>query len=119
MDNLKDPQSRLAKWRFDLQGYDFSVKHQPGKDHQNADSMSRPPIALAEINALCVQNEQQFDPFITVAKKLLLKQDTTNENEEMVILAKRHTSKMKIVKGMLVRSYTSPATKMEYRFAYA
>jgi len=90
------------------------VKHRPGKEHQNADSMSRPPIALAEVNALTVKAEQQFDPFTAVVKKLLLKEDTSDEDQEMVVLARRHTAKMKVIKGMLTRSYTDPNTQIQY-----
>ena len=37
--------SRLFRWRLQLQAYSFKVLHRAGKKHNNADSMTRPPIA--------------------------------------------------------------------------
>ena len=31
----------LARWTEELAGYDFTVKHRPGKENTNADAMSR------------------------------------------------------------------------------
>ena len=37
--------SRLFRWMLQLQAYSFKVLHRAGKKHDNADSMTRPPIA--------------------------------------------------------------------------
>jgi hypothetical protein len=32
---------RCGRWILKLQGYDFEIKHRPGKDNTNADALSR------------------------------------------------------------------------------
>ena len=39
--NVKDATGRLARWSLLLQQYDFDIVHRPGKEHSNADSLSR------------------------------------------------------------------------------
>lgn len=40
---LKDPTSRLARWRIKLAEYDYEVIYKPGKINANADALSRNP----------------------------------------------------------------------------
>ncbi len=40
--------SKLARWAFILQEYEFKVIHQPGITHQNADYMSRTPLTSSD-----------------------------------------------------------------------
>ena len=40
----KDPEGLIARWALRLQGYNFTVLHGPGIQHQNADGLSRMPI---------------------------------------------------------------------------
>ena len=39
----KMPSGRRARWVMELQQYDFSIKHRPGKTNANADALSRAP----------------------------------------------------------------------------
>ena len=41
--NFKDPEGQLARWLEKLQEFDFDVVHRRGKQHGNADAMSRKP----------------------------------------------------------------------------
>lgn len=38
---LSDPTARITRWAFILQGYEFNNQYRPGKDHGNADTLSR------------------------------------------------------------------------------
>jgi len=40
---LKDPTSRLARWRIKLAEYDYEIVYKPGKINANADALSRNP----------------------------------------------------------------------------
>ena len=41
--NCKEPEGQLARWIEKLQEYDFTIFHRQGKQHQNADALSRRP----------------------------------------------------------------------------
>ena len=41
--NFKEPQGQLARWMEELSQYDMVIKHRPGKNHTNADALSRVP----------------------------------------------------------------------------
>jgi hypothetical protein len=50
---VKDPSSRLIRWRLLLEEYDFEVVYKPGKQNVNADSLSRyPEVNLNELGDL-------------------------------------------------------------------
>ena len=42
--NQKNPTGRIGRWIMDLQPYNMTVIHRPGKQHQNADALSRLPV---------------------------------------------------------------------------
>jgi hypothetical protein len=39
-----DPQGQTARWMVKLAMFDFDIKHRPGKQHSNADGVSRTPF---------------------------------------------------------------------------
>lgn len=41
--NVKDPGSRLVRWRLTLEEYDYKINYKPGKLNNNADALSRIP----------------------------------------------------------------------------
>ena len=43
LQGFKEPEGQLARWLEKLQEFDFRVEHRPGKQHGNADSLSRVP----------------------------------------------------------------------------
>ena len=44
--NLKDPNSRLARWQLKLQGYDYVIEYKPGVNIKHVDALSRFPIGM-------------------------------------------------------------------------
>ena len=43
LDRLKENNAKLSRWSIALQPFKFQVRHRPGKDNSNADSLSRLP----------------------------------------------------------------------------
>jgi len=41
--SLKEPNSKLVRWRLRLEEYDYEIQYKPGKLNSNADALSRPP----------------------------------------------------------------------------
>ena len=41
LDRLKENNAKLSRWSIALQPFKFQVRHRPGKDNSNADSLSR------------------------------------------------------------------------------
>jgi hypothetical protein len=39
--NVKDPGSRLMRWRIQLEEYDYEIVYKPGVQNSNADALSR------------------------------------------------------------------------------
>lgn len=80
--NLKDPSNRLARWALVLGEYEFDIIHRPGKQHGNADALSR--AAVAQIDWLepvwdreRVKQEQLADEYVQKIKNTL-KEKTAN-----------------------------------------
>ena len=46
--SLLDQTGRLDQWVLTLQGYDFSIQYHPGKDHGNADALSRRVCTISQ-----------------------------------------------------------------------
>jgi transposase InsO family protein len=63
---MKDTNSRLQRWSITMSEYDYEVKHKPGKQHTDADALSRllplaaPESETAEVDVTmsCDDNEQ-------------------------------------------------------------
>ena len=43
LQNFREPEGHLARWLKRLQEYDFELVHRPGRQHSNADALSRMP----------------------------------------------------------------------------
>lgn len=57
LQQMKDPDGRLARWALKLQGYNFTILHRAGAIHQNADGLSRLPV----VSYLAPEEDRIFD----------------------------------------------------------
>ena len=55
LDNVKDENSRLAKWSLALQPYQFKIEHRKGQANANADTLSR----VCYQNECCAQEKEE------------------------------------------------------------
>lgn len=56
--NLKEPGSRLTRWRLRLAEYDYTIVHKKGKINTNADALSRIQINQNETMSLFVNHSE-------------------------------------------------------------
>ena len=64
--NVKDATGRLARWSLLLQQHDFDITHRPGREHSNADSLSRRPYEnCPDLNSL-----QKEEPQVAKTREL-------------------------------------------------
>lgn len=82
--NLKDPNSKLARWRLRLLEYDFEIFHRPGKQNANADALSRIHLNALETDSMIVNPDEELDKLLKDFEyelSQLDQQDTNNQNE--------------------------------------
>ena len=57
---VKDPSSRLLRWRMLLEEYEFEIVYKPGKQNVNADSLSRyPEVNLCDVREPEISEERK------------------------------------------------------------
>ena len=49
MFNVKDPSSRLLRWRLLLEGFGYTVAYKTGERNVNADALSRNPVVMTTL----------------------------------------------------------------------
>lgn len=60
LDSVKDPTSRLARWRLKLAEYEYKIRYKAGKMNLNADALSRnPAVASTDKNAITKTNNHK------------------------------------------------------------
>lgn len=82
--NLKSPNSRLLRWKFELTGYDFKITHIKGKDNIIADCLSRYVPESKEIKVITraqARDAQAKSSFVTAQQAL----DQTKRDKESPI----------------------------------
>lgn len=52
--SLKEPNSRLTRWRLKLSEFDFTVLYKQGKSNTNADALSRIEVHVEELSSVAV-----------------------------------------------------------------
>lgn len=75
--SIKDPGSRLARWRLKLEEYDYEIFYKPGKINKNADCLSR--IKVNHIKDLVsFHSKAKLSPLSVLPTNL--NDDTSNDN---------------------------------------
>lgn len=60
--NVKDPGSKLVRWRLKLEEYDYEIIFKPGRANTNADCLSRLPCNEVQINFNIIK--ETFDDYV-------------------------------------------------------
>lgn len=79
--NLKEPNSRLTRWRLKLSEYNYTIIYKTGKANTNADALSRIEIYNEEASSLCV-NPSELPPSLGNNSDT----DTVHTDQEQPIL---------------------------------
>lgn len=74
---FKHPQGQVARWLEILGSYNFTIEHRPGRQHQNADALSRIPCKqcgweeenapskeVATVSAVCTRSERTWQNWV-------------------------------------------------------
>lgn len=78
--SIKDPGSRLARWRLKLEEYDYKIIHKSGKANKNADALSR--IKINHFKK-CAQFISKTNFPIFASNENTPDSEHENENEEI------------------------------------
>jgi hypothetical protein len=57
--NVKDPSSRLMRWKLLLEEYDYEIQYRAGVRNCNADSLSRYPVQCLNVNVEEITQERK------------------------------------------------------------
>ena len=71
-----------ARWALALQEYDFEIVHRPGVTHQNADGLSRMPLATTVDGTGACLDPEPYSPSLCLALWSATKAPTPREHQE-------------------------------------
>jgi hypothetical protein len=57
--NVKDPSSRLMRWKLLLEDYDYKIQYRAGQRNCNADCLSRYPVQCLNVNVEELTDERK------------------------------------------------------------
>ncbi|CAG9134488.1 unnamed protein product [Plutella xylostella] len=58
--NVKDPGSRLIRWRLKLEEYDYEIVYKQGRLNSNADALSRCPVNAIDVSNLTHSSYEKY-----------------------------------------------------------
>lgn len=86
--NLKDPSSRLLKFRLLLEEYDYVVEYVKGKDNAAADALSRVTISSKDLNemhdSVCVMTRAQRRNLVNPSRDDIVSSDVRSDQPKIV-----------------------------------
>lgn len=84
--SLKNPSSRLTRIRLELEEFDFSVEHIPGKNNCISDALSR--VTIEDLKSINIQNFQLYaiTRSMTKNEKTKSKENIANNNEKSTLI---------------------------------
>ena len=78
--NVKDPNSRLVRWRLMLEEYDYEIIYKPGRVNSNADALSRNPVNSTSQNEIKIISNQ--NPHKIVNRSHISRNENTNHTNK-------------------------------------
>lgn len=81
--NLKEPNSRLTRWRLKLSEYDFSIEYKQGKFNTNADALSRLELNNEELMSI-VANPSEKNPALDDSRTITVTEPLDNSGTATV-----------------------------------
>lgn len=72
--NLKDPGSRLTRWRLKLEEYQYTIQYKPGASNTNADALSR-------IHRVVTRSQQNTDSIQDIENQVILSEIPQSSSE--------------------------------------
>ncbi|KAK2889745.1 hypothetical protein Q8A73_018045 [Channa argus] len=84
--NFKQPEGQVARWLEILQEYDFDIQHRPGRQHGNADALSRRPCLLDECRYCRRHEERELGPLaaaVTTGEGEPFSREQLQQHQEM------------------------------------
>lgn len=77
--SIKDPGSRLVRWRLKLEEYDYEIVYKAGKINTNADALSRPPVNNIGIN----DSQTNLDTYFQTSYEQFISQGCTSKSHKV------------------------------------
>ncbi|CAG9128375.1 unnamed protein product [Plutella xylostella] len=112
--SVKDPGSRLIRWRLELEQYDYKIVYKPGKKNQNADALSRTGINIIDDDIMSHFKDQlkngSIDPIeITESIKPIFHKD----HEHMVLFLPCEITSQNEIYDKLITYYSNEITSLK------
>ena len=101
--NLKEPNSKLVRWRLRLEEFDYEIAYKKGKYNTNADALSRVQINAIETESM-IANPGDVDivaleTLRNIAENVLNQPNQTNNDND----SKPNSSKINIISDILIK----------------
>ena len=118
LESHKDEKSRLGRWAIELSAVKYKIRYKPGKEHANADFLSRIRVVSTEERSTFTDNiieEQRKDELcskiITYLNEGILSETDEIENADWV----KEIKTFRIKGGVLLREFR-PSSKKRRQF---